>query len=76
MKSWWLLFLPCGTVLYLGLRLYRWWRSRHVSPAWLIDSERRSWQTGIDQVGVRKWPINKVIDEHAPFQTQRLRKRA
>lgn len=35
-----------------------------VSPAWLVDAERRSWGIGVDQVCV-SWPINKLANEAA-----------
>jgi hypothetical protein len=50
------------------------WRHRHdVSPDWLIDHERRCWGSGVDQPSMA-WPINKIRNEHAGFNTQRLRK--
>lgn len=48
--------------------LWRALRSYHarscVSPAWLVDAERRSWGIGVDQACV-SWPINKLANEAA-----------
>lgn len=70
-------YLTLGvSVLALGVWWRRRWVDRHVSTDWLVDASRREWGTGIDQTCVRKWPINKFANEHAQFQTQRLRRRA
>lgn len=51
-------------LLSLSAGLFAWWWviRRHraqVSPAWLVDNERREWGSGIDQSAVRSWPIQK-----------------
>ena len=51
-------------------------REDTVTPEWLVDQERREWGAGIDQVGVKQWPINKTVNEAAAFNRQRLRRRA
>lgn len=46
-----------------------------VSARWLADTERTSWTEGLD-APCWNFPINKVKNEHALFNTQRERKRA
>lgn len=46
-----------------------------VSHRWLKDQDRAEATQGIESVCVR-WPINKFINEHARWNTLRLRKRA
>ncbi len=51
----------------------RWqFKRAQVSPDWLIDNERRCWGSGVDQPSMA-WPINKIRDDHAGFNTRRLR---
>lgn len=47
----------------------------HVSDRWLSEQQRRDEQTGFEGPCIR-WPINKFKNEHALFNTQRLKKRA
>ena len=66
--------VPVGALVALGIR--RHWVATHVTMDWLVDSERRSWSSGIDQACVRKWPISKIVNEAGWFNSQKLRKRA
>jgi hypothetical protein len=73
----WLLVLlvPGGSLLLLGIALRkRWLKEHYVSEAWLqaYDASERE---RFDGVSIQ-WPIKKVINEHAGFNTVRLRKRA
>lgn len=75
MKVWLWLVVAVGSVSVAAIWVRRQWIDRHVSPAWLVDAKRRDWGTGIDQACI-EWPLNKVINESAAFNAQRLRKRA
>lgn len=49
---------------------------RHpVSDRWRRQQTRSEWGSGQDGVSWR-WPLNKVTNEHAMFNRQRLRSRA
>lgn len=70
-------------LLFLGLSLggglcylLRGDRSLRRHQRWLRHVERIEQGHGIEQACVQRWPINKVVNEHAGFQTERLKKRA
>lgn len=56
--------LAVGAVGALVQALRKYQARSYVSPAWLVDAERRSWGIGIDQVSW-SWPINKLANEAA-----------
>ena len=58
--------------------LWRWlWHDSadRVSVKWLTDTDRYLETRGVDAVSP-KWPLNKIVNEHAGFNTQRLKRRA
>lgn len=63
--------------LGVGL-IYGRWRCADfdsVSPAWLVTNEWRELQRGYEGVSIR-FPIQKLQNEHAAWQTRRLRRQA
>lgn len=53
----WLALVAAGVVAWRVVRVFV--RRRSVTPAWLIDNERRTWGTGVEQSSIRSWPIQK-----------------
>lgn len=56
------------------MRLIFWRRSDRVSDRWLKEADRTESTRGIDSV-VWRWPVQKLINESACFQTTRLKRK-
>lgn len=67
-----LLALPFGALLYLGARTWL-RRDETVSDAWKVDNSRREWGSGIEQSCVRKWPLDKLLDEDGYWNARKHR---
>ncbi len=67
-----------GVALAVGAiasAIHRAYWSTRVRESWLRDLDRRESRNDFHGVSIR-WPINKVANEQARFNTYRLRRRA
>lgn len=76
----WLLLLLGVAGAGVGLAIWRRLRCaddrRPVSRRWLRQQDHLTERVEYHGPTIKKWPLNKVVNEHGRFQAERLRRQA